>query len=541
LSEGVQTSAVGTLGCIGLPEPVSTLAARRWDAIVVGAGHNGLTCAAYLARAGKAVLVVEARDRVGGACTLEDAWPGYRVSPCAYLCGLLHPVVIRELELPAHGFQWTPADAGLFVPFEDGESIQFWEDDERCEAEIRRIAPGDVAGWRALGALKSRMRARLRPDSGDDVWLGPAPSREDLEARLGDDPDAHALLFEWSMAEYLAHFLDSERLRMALLGQGVIGTRASPFDPGTASIHFHHSCGCMQGMPGAWGYVRGGMGMVSFILCDVARELGARVATGLRVSRILPGEGVELVGGERIHAPIVISNADPATTAGLLGERADAEWKATIDAIPMTGCTVKVNLAMSELPDFRARPGTREPHHLGQVNTPLLPDQWRSSFQEAESGRLPGRLWTELYFQTAHDPGIAPPGRHLVSVFAQYVPYGFAEGTWDTRRAEVGERVVQTLADYCSNLPDSVIDLQVLGPPDIEERVGLSGGHIFQGECLPGYLWDRRPGPRTPMPGIFLCGAGTHPGGSVIAVNGRNAAMAVLGVSSERRAGGIRR
>ncbi len=483
------------------------------------------------------MLVLEARERVGGACTLEEVWPGYRVSPCAYLCGLLHPAVIRELDLPAHGYAWTAADAGLFVPFEDGESIQLWEDDARCEAELRRIAPGDVAGWRAMGALKTRVRDALRPDSEDDVWLGPAPSRAQLEAQLGNEPDAHALLFEWSMAEYLERFLDSDRLRMALLGQGVIGTNASPFDPGTAAIHFHHSCGRMQGMPGAWGYVQGGMGMISFILCDVARESGASVATGVPVSRILPGEGVELAGGERICAPIIISNADPKTTADLLGDEVDVDWKSTVDAIPMTGCTVKVNLAMSELPDFRTRPGTREPHHFGQVNTPLSPNQWRESFREARAGLLPGHLWTELYFQTAHDPSIAPSGCHLVSVFSQYVPFDFEEGTWDSRRADVGDRVLETLARHCSNVPSAVVNMQVLGPPDIEERVGLRGGHIFQGECLPSNLWDRRPGPETPMPGVYLCGAGTHPGGSVIAANGRNAAMAVLGVSPGSREG----
>jgi phytoene dehydrogenase-like protein len=196
--------------------------------------------------------------------------------------------------------------------------------------------------------------------------------------------------------------------------------------------------------------------------------------------------------------------------------------------VPILGCTVKMNLALRELPNFKARPGTREPHHFGQINTPLTKTEWRTHHQAAKDGRLAPRLWTELYFQTAHDPSVAPEGAHTMSVFAQYVPYEFAEGNWDTRRAEVQELALGSIGRYCSNLPGAVIAAQVLGPPDIERNVGLTGGHIFQGEILPDYLWDRRLTPSTPMPGVYLCGACTHPGGSVIAVNGRNAAMEVL-------------
>jgi phytoene dehydrogenase-like protein len=270
------------------------------------------------------------------------------------------------------------------------------------------------------------------------------------------------------------------------------------------------------------------MGMVSFILCDIARDAGAVVLTGVPVARIVPGMGVELQGGERIESRCVVSNADPRMTLRLLGDAADPQWRAWVEAIPQLGCTVKLNVALRELPSFTARPGTRMPHHLGQINTPLSKEQWRAGHRAARAGELPARLWTELYFQTAHDPSVAPRGIHTMSVFAQYVPHTFAEGDWDSRRAEVKDLALGSIGRFCDNMPTAVLDVQVLGPPDIEREVGLTGGHIFQGECLPPYMWDRRLEPRTPMPGVFLCGACTHPGGSVIAINGRNAAMEIL-------------
>ncbi len=534
MSTTVSGRTADSLGMIGLPMSVKEMAGCGWDAIVVGAGHNGLTCAAYLARAGRRVLVLESRVRVGGACTLEEVWPGYRVSPCAYLVGLLHPLVIEELGLRGRGLRWVPASAGMFVPFDDGTSLQLGEDDAQCEEEIRKLRPGDLTGWRAMNDVKRRLRDALRPDGEGDLWVGPAPGREEIEGRLKGDAEAIGMLFDWSMVEYVERYLDDERIQMAYLGQGVIGTNASPHDPGTASVHFHHASGRLGGEPGMWGYVTGGMGMVSFLLCDAARAEGAVVAAGVPVARIVPGEGVELEGGERIHAPVVVSNADPRATLRLLDGAVDPAWRRQVESVPTVGCTVKLNVALRELPDFKARPGTREPHHFGQINTPLTKDEWRDHHRAAREGRLAPRLWTELYFQTAHDPNVAPEGVHTMSVFAQYVPYAFAEGDWDGRRAEVERLALDSIGRYCSNMPDAVIAAQVLGPPDIERNVGLTGGHIFQGEILPQYLWDRRLSPRTPMPGVFLCGACTHPGGSVIAVNGRNAAMEILRGSPAR-------
>jgi phytoene dehydrogenase-like protein len=520
------TAAV--LGKIGLPAPVRELASRSWDVIVAGAGHNGLACAAYLARAGKRVLVLESRERVGGACTIEEPFPGVHMSPCAYLAGLLHPLVISELRLAERGFQWTPAVNGLFVPLLDGSSIQLWDDDEACEAEVRRFAPGDVSGWRAMNDVIRRLRDKLRPVGDGDVWIGEPPSQEQIEERIGSDEEAKHLLFDWSMAEFVERYLRDERLQTAYLGQGVIGTNASPFDSGTASIRFHHASGRLGGMPGMWGYVRGGMGMVSFYFCDAARESGAVIAAGVPIAQIIPGEGVVLEGGERIAAAVVVSNADPRRTLRLLGSQADTGWREHVERIPIEGCTVKLNVLLRELPNFTARPGTDAPHHYGQINAPLTKEEWKAGFAMARRGELPEHLWCELYFQSVHDATLAPAGQHTMSVFAQYVPYQFARGTWDERREEVKRLALKSLGRFCSNIDTAVIDAQVLGPPDIEQKVGLTGGHIFQGECLPPYMWSKRLSVRTPTQGVYLCGACTHPGGSVIGINGRNAAKAVL-------------
>lgn len=517
------------LGKLGLPMPVRELAAQTWDAIVVGGGHNGLTCAAYLARAGKRVLVLEARDRIGGACTLEEPWPGYKVSPCAYVAGILHPQVIDELKMRQHGFAWQHAEGGMFIPFEDGSSIQLWDDDAKCIAEIERFAPNDVKGWQAMQAVVDRATEAVRPPDARDMWMGRAPTRTQVEERLNGDREAIDLLFNWSMVEYLDYYLKDERLKQAYLGQGVIGTNASPYDPGTASIYFYHFCGRLGDSVGQWGYVKGGMGMVSFILSDIAQELGVTIACGTPVARILPGEGVELMGGERLRAPIVVSNADPVTTQRLLGPQADPTWVAQVQGVPIEGNTVKVNLALSALPNFKARPGTNEPHHRAVINTPLSTEAYQAIYEGARAGQLPKQVWSEIYLQTVYDDSVAPQGKHTMSVFAQCVPYTLAEGTWDTRRAEAGQAVVDTIARFTTGFPETVLGMEVLGPPDIEKRVGLTGGHIFQGECLPQYMWENRLAHRTPMEGVFLCGACTHPGGGVVALNGRNAAMEILG------------
>jgi phytoene dehydrogenase-like protein len=254
------------------------------------------------------------------------------------------------------------------------------------------------------------------------------------------------------------------------------------------------------------------------------------VATGLPVARIEPGRGVQLDAGDWLHAPVVVSNADPRVALRLLGDHAEPSWRRRVESIPIEGCTLKMNVALRELPNFTARPGTDEPHHRGQVNTPLTAREWADTYLAARAGRLPERLWTELYFHTAYDETVAPQGVHTMSVFAQHVPNAFApdQGTWDSRREDVGDLALAALARHCTNIPEAILLRESLGPPDVEREVGLTGGHIFQGEMLPAFMWSNRLGPQSPMPGFYLCGAATYPGGSVMAVNGRNAALAIL-------------
>ncbi|HEX6255009.1 MAG TPA: NAD(P)/FAD-dependent oxidoreductase [Euzebyales bacterium] len=495
---------------------------RTWDAIVVGGGHNGLTAAAYLARAGRRVVVLERRDRVGGAATLEEPWPGHRVSPCAYLSGLLHPVVVRELELRRYGYDVVVPDPGLVVPLPDGEVFVEWGDHDRTLAEVARLAPGDVDGFARYQILLDRMADALRPPDDRDVWLGTPPDRDELAERLDHDAEALDVLFELSMVDLLSRYLDDQRLIDALAGQGIIGTYASPYDPGTAAVHFHHSCGWTNGRRGAWGFVRGGLGQVSFALAGSAAAAGAVIITGVTVARIRPGVGVECDDGTVLRAPVVVSNADPVRTLGLLDDP-PAAFADRVRAQPTDSAVVKVNLALSGAPVF---PGA--PPRTAVVNATGGAAALDASFRAAVRGDVTDELWAELYVHTAYDPTIAPPGRHIVSAFCQYAPYTFARGDWHSRRDDVGDRVVASIERIAPGFGTLVVDREVLGPPDIEARIGLTGGHIFQGECRPEWLWDRRLPARTPVPGLYLCGAATHPGGSVIAANGRNAAGLVL-------------
>ncbi|GIU93317.1 MAG: FAD-dependent oxidoreductase [Acidimicrobiia bacterium] len=496
---------------------------RTWDVVVVGAGHNGLTCAAYLAGAGLAVVVLERRGVVGGAASLEEPWPGFRVSPCAYLAGLLHPRVVEDLRLHRHGFEVRLLDPQMFVPIDDGISLVEWRDLDRTLADLARWAPGQVSGYRALAGFWDGIREALRPGDDRDLWLMEAPPRELVEQRLGGDPAAIAAVFEESVVDDLSRFLDDPRLIDGLASQGVIGTNAPPTHPGTAYIRFHHMCGRLAGGSGDWGFVEGGIGMVSIALEAAAREAGAAVFTGSEVVSISPGRGVMLADGSWVRARAVVSNADPKRTLGLLDDTPPADFAARVEQWPTDGCSAKVNVALSDLPVFNGDPiSTRSQVDVGPGVEGMV-----SGHAAAREGRL-GRPWAELYLQTAYDPSVAPPGRHVLSAFVQYVPYAWQQGSWDDHRETVAQAVFDEIERWSPGFRDLIEAYEVSGPPDIEAKIGLTGGHIFQGECLPPYMWDRRMPYRTPIDGLYLCGAATHPGGSVIAVNGRNSAMRIL-------------
>ncbi len=521
------------LAALQPPPPDGPLAGTRWDVIVVGGGHNGLTAAAYLARSGRRVLVLERRDRLGGAATLEELWPGHVVSPCAYLAGLFHQQVIDDLGLRSHGLEIVMGDPTYFAPFEDGHSFTAWMDGDRTVESIRAFAPQDVEGHRAREALFDRIRDALRPVGDRDLWLDQAPTRDEIEERLGGDEEMLSTVFSDSQIDHLRRYYTDERMVTAYAGQGIIGTNASPFDPGTASIDFHHASGRQEGQPGEWGFVMGGMGAVSHALHRAAVAAGAVVAVNHPVVRIIPSEGVELTDGGVVHAPVIIANADPAVTCRLLGPDAPSGFVTAVGAVPRQSATVKATFALSALPDFG------QPHAtMAQVEIARSAEALHESYLAARRGEVSDELWCELYFQTPYDPSIAPPGRHVLSAFCQYVPFTWADGrTWDEHRSDVGDRVIASIERFAPGFGDLIEHLHIDGPPDLEQRIGLTGGHIFHGSCLPAHMWDRRLPYRTGAPGVYLCGAGTHPGGSVIGANGRNAARVVMADTSSGPAG----
>jgi phytoene dehydrogenase-like protein len=520
-------------GRVGLPMPVAQLAARGWDAVVVGGGHNGLTAAAYLARAGRSVLVLERREQLGGACTIERPFADerYLVSPCAYVVGLLDELVVSELALRRHGYRVTPCDPHLWCGFADGSSYADFADPATTATYLREqgFAESDITGLDAYHRLIARARAALRGGPEGDSWVGRSPTRDEIERRLGGDEELIGLLFEDSIAAVIERHVADPRLHQALWGQGVIGTDAGPRTPGTAAVKLMHSQGTLEGAAGAWGYVRGGMGTVSFAIADAALEAGAALAAGVPVARILPGEGVQLESGELIRARAVLSNADPKRLRSMLpAADVPAAFAARLDRWRTSSPVAKLNAGLTRMPSFAAAPeGVRPERAMVTVALPL--EDGQAAWEASRSGEI--RIgFCELYFHSAYDPSVAPAGRQTMSVFAQYVPQGSSGAeAGDEQGAPMADAILDLLATSAPDVRDCVEFVEVLGPAEIEQRIGLSGGHIFQGSTLPDQMWEHRFDHRTPIDGLYMCGAATHPAGSVIALNGRNAAMAAIG------------
>jgi phytoene dehydrogenase-like protein len=509
--------------------PVRDLLARRWDVVVVGGGHNGLTCAAYLAKAGRKVLVLERRDRLGGAAAPQTPWPGYTTSAGAQMVSLLDQRIVDDLDLPSRGYRAIIPDLQQWCPFSDGTAIGLWTGDPaRTAASLAAngVAEADIRGLAAVDKLVERLWQQLRYGSHGDTWTGEPPSRGELEAFVGHDPDLVDLMFTTSIGELLERNIKDERLLAANWQDGTTGAPVGPRDPGTAAVFAMMTAGNLDGRGPVWGYVQGGMGRVVAAIAAAAYDAGAALAPGVPVAAICPGEGVILEGGEFVRAPTVVSNADPHQTLALCGDAVPAGWRRRLAAWRLDGTAMLVNCALRRPPRFSVPPPPDVAcPPIGLVSGSI--DDGQRAAKACAAGQ-PAVGYVEIFFMSAVDPSLAPPGGHLLTAFAQYAPYELADGDWASRRDELGRLVLDRVAEAVPGLYDALEAVEVLGPPDLEARLGLTRGDIYHGGHTPGQLWEQRFGPRTPAAGLYLCGAATWPSPSVAGLNGRNAAMAIL-------------
>ena len=523
---------------------------KRYDAVVVGAGHNGLVTAAYLARAGWDVLVLERRSLVGGASVTEALFPGYKVSSAAYLVSLLQDKIVRELDLPRFGYEVLPKDPAYFSPLEDGRHFFMWRDLAQTCAEIEEFSSRDAERYPAYEAMLERMARFIEPlllETPPNVpprrphdWLGLAR----LGARAMRLPRRDfaylTRMLTASAAELLDEWFESEELKVALATDGVIGAKAGPMSPGTAYVLLHHQMGGVGGVRGLWGFVRGGMGAVSEAITGAARAAGAEIRTDAPVRRILLRDGraygVALDNGDEIRARVVVSNADPKRTfLGLVGREAlPPTLAADVDRFKCEGTSFKLNLALGELPNYRALPGTEPgPQHMGTTHIAPSVEYVERAWDDAKYGRPSRAPLLEITIPTTYDPTLAPPGKHLMSIFVQYAPYRLAEGSWREEGDRFADRVIDLLAEYAPNVAGAIEHRHCLSPLDLEEQFSLTGGNIFHGEMSPDQLFFQRPFAgwaryATPIRNLYLCGAGTHPGGGVMGAPGHNAAREIL-------------
>ena len=490
----------------------------------MGGGHNGLAAAAYCARAGLATVVLERRDELGGATLTAPVWPGYRVSVASYVCSLLDPQLVHDLDLRAHGYAAYRKDPSSFTPLADGRSLLLGSDDAANAREIAAFDPRDVAGYAAFERAATRLGAALF-----DTFDDPEPSF----ARF--DASTRAAL-EGSVATIVDRYVRTPVLAATLATDGLIGTDAGVRQPGTGYVFAHHWAGRAIGAQGVWGFVRGGMGALAAAIASAARAAGAELRTGADVARIHVREGraaaLELTSGETIGARAVLVGADPKRLFLQLLEPNDVPppLLARARAWRCNGVSMKINLALGEPPNFTARPGTDEqPHHRATIHVAPSLEFLQTAYDDARVFGTSRNAMLECFMQTPTEPSLAPPGKHLLSIFAQYFPYHRTDRAWQASdRDALADRIVAQLAAYAPNLPNAIEHRQVLAPPDIEEQIGMTGGHIFHGDLLPGQIYEERFDVRTGINGLYLCGSGTHPGGCVSGFPGRRAATALL-------------
>jgi len=520
---------------------------NKFDVVVIGGGHNGLVNAAYLARAGKKVLVLERRHVLGGAAVTEEVFPGFQFSVCSYVVSLLRPEIIRELDLPRHGLEILPLD-GTFTPMPNGDYLWRVNDHYRTRREIARHSKLDAEAYDEYGKAMIEMAHFVKPIMSmtppDPTTLSPKGWKN--LAFLGrrfqqlpdDDKYNQVQLMTMSAVDFLDQWFETDVLKATMSASGIIGTFLGVRSPGTAYVLLHHYMGEIDGAFRSWGFARGGTGAISNAIADAAREAGVEIRTEAGIEKILlkngRATGVVLKNGDEIFADIVSSSVDPRLTfMKMIGEEhLPDDFCADLKRYKYRGSSGKVNLALDGLPNFKAMPG-EGPHLRGAISISPSVDYMERAYDDAKYGRFSRRPYIDMVIPSLTDPSVAPPGKHVMSCFVQYAPYNLKEGTWDEKRDEFGDTVINTIAEHAPNIKELILDRQILTPLDLERDFGLSEGNIFQGELTLEQLFFLRPAPgwaqyRTPIKSLYMCGSATHPGGGIMGAPGRNAALQMI-------------
>ena len=520
-----------------------------YDAIIVGGGHNGLVCAAYLAKAGKKVLVLERRHVLGGAAVTEEVYPGFKFSVASYVVSLLRPWIIRDLDLPKHGLEILPLDCA-FLPLPDGRSLARWADPYKTYDEIAQFSKKDAETYptfgRSLGQLCRFAKQIIDEPAPEPTSLSPRELMGLLRLgrgfqELSDDEQAlQVKLLTMSAVDFLDEWFESDALKAPMSVSGIIGTMLGVRSPGTAYVLLHHYMGEIDGAFRAWGFARGGNGAVSEAIAAAARSYGAEIRVSTPVTKVLvkggQAVGVVLDNGDELRAKTVVSGLEPRLTfLGLVGEQhLPGEFVTQIKRFKLRGSSGKVNLALDRVPEFVCRPGIG-PHLKGDIAICPSIDYLERAYDDAKYGDFSKRPYLNIVIPTLTDRSMAPPGKHVMSCFVQYAPYHIAEGPerWPEKREAFGDAVVDTIAEYAPDIRDHILHRQVLTPWDLEQDFGLTEGNIFHGELSLDQLLFLRPASgwaryKTPVRGLWLCGSGAHPGGGVMGAPGALAARAML-------------